>query len=290
MTASSLVRFDIEDAPSDADVEVLPNGLEAFNESKWPGHQQWRGGGGGGGGGGGSRAKPIPAGSSSATSGSATRCGARGLDASSWATPRPVRSSAAAIRPGSTPSVSRPRASIRSSGMRYSANSTIRPDTGEYSSGSTLKQRQAHKFTRANDSSDLTALLRKLFRAGGARSRLRALIGMGDRFERRIGELDLAVISEVEAHHIDGLPDLIEGDVSNKQGRHLRIEAGDFDAHRNRLCAFGEFAVGIEVDANVIMAGRDAPDRRRFLVRFRLRLRAVGERDLRCRIAKTVAI
>jgi GNAT superfamily N-acetyltransferase len=42
MTASSLVRFDIEDAPSDADVEVLPNGLEAFNESKWPGHQQWR--------------------------------------------------------------------------------------------------------------------------------------------------------------------------------------------------------------------------------------------------------
>ena len=26
----------------DADVEVLPNGLEAFNESRWPGHQQWR--------------------------------------------------------------------------------------------------------------------------------------------------------------------------------------------------------------------------------------------------------
>ena len=41
MTSSS-IRFDIEDAPSDADVEVLPNGLEAFNESRWPGHQQWR--------------------------------------------------------------------------------------------------------------------------------------------------------------------------------------------------------------------------------------------------------
>ena len=42
MTPSSRLRFDIEDAPSHADVEVLPNGLEAFNESKWPGHQQWR--------------------------------------------------------------------------------------------------------------------------------------------------------------------------------------------------------------------------------------------------------
>ena len=42
MISSSRLRFDIEDAPSDADVEVLPNGLEAFNESQWPGHQQWR--------------------------------------------------------------------------------------------------------------------------------------------------------------------------------------------------------------------------------------------------------
>jgi hypothetical protein len=42
MTPSSPIRFDIEDARSDADVEVLPNGLEAFNESRWPGHQQWR--------------------------------------------------------------------------------------------------------------------------------------------------------------------------------------------------------------------------------------------------------
>ena len=42
MTSSSRLRFDIEDAPSDADVEVLPNGLEAFNESRWPGHQQWQ--------------------------------------------------------------------------------------------------------------------------------------------------------------------------------------------------------------------------------------------------------
>ena len=42
MTSSSRLRFNIEDAPSDADVEVLPNGLEAFNESRWPGHRQWR--------------------------------------------------------------------------------------------------------------------------------------------------------------------------------------------------------------------------------------------------------
>jgi hypothetical protein len=42
MASPSRLRFDIEDAPSDADVEVLPNGLETFNESRWPGHQQWR--------------------------------------------------------------------------------------------------------------------------------------------------------------------------------------------------------------------------------------------------------
>jgi GNAT superfamily N-acetyltransferase len=42
MGAPSGLRLDIEDAPADADVEVLPDGLEAFNESRWAGHQQWR--------------------------------------------------------------------------------------------------------------------------------------------------------------------------------------------------------------------------------------------------------
>ena len=42
MTPSFRLRLDIEDAPSEADVEVLPNRLEAFNENRWPGHQQWR--------------------------------------------------------------------------------------------------------------------------------------------------------------------------------------------------------------------------------------------------------
>lgn len=42
MIQSSRLLFEVEDAPSDADVEVLPNGLEAFNESRWPGHQQWQ--------------------------------------------------------------------------------------------------------------------------------------------------------------------------------------------------------------------------------------------------------
>ena len=42
MIPSYRLRFDIEDAPSQADVEVLPNGLEAFNESQWPRHQPWR--------------------------------------------------------------------------------------------------------------------------------------------------------------------------------------------------------------------------------------------------------
>ena len=36
------LRLDVDDKPADADVEVLPSGLEAFNESRWPGHQRWR--------------------------------------------------------------------------------------------------------------------------------------------------------------------------------------------------------------------------------------------------------
>jgi GNAT superfamily N-acetyltransferase len=40
--AQTGLRLDVEDQPAEADVEVLPNGLEAFNESRWPGHQKWR--------------------------------------------------------------------------------------------------------------------------------------------------------------------------------------------------------------------------------------------------------
>lgn len=42
MTSASRLRLDIEDTPSDADIEVLPNGLEAYNEGQWPEHQPWR--------------------------------------------------------------------------------------------------------------------------------------------------------------------------------------------------------------------------------------------------------
>jgi GNAT superfamily N-acetyltransferase len=42
MSLPSRLRLDVDDKPNDADVEVLPNGLEAFNESRWPGHQKWR--------------------------------------------------------------------------------------------------------------------------------------------------------------------------------------------------------------------------------------------------------
>ena len=31
----------MEDDPAEADVEVLPNGLEAFNERQWPQHPRW---------------------------------------------------------------------------------------------------------------------------------------------------------------------------------------------------------------------------------------------------------
>ena len=40
--AQAGLRLDIDDQPKDADLEVLPSGLEAFNESRWPGHQRWR--------------------------------------------------------------------------------------------------------------------------------------------------------------------------------------------------------------------------------------------------------
>lgn len=40
--AQSGLRLDVHDQPAEADVEVLPNRLEAFNESRWPGHQKWR--------------------------------------------------------------------------------------------------------------------------------------------------------------------------------------------------------------------------------------------------------
>jgi len=42
MSLPAGLRLDVEDQPTDADVEVLPRGLEAFNESRWPGHQPWQ--------------------------------------------------------------------------------------------------------------------------------------------------------------------------------------------------------------------------------------------------------
>ena len=36
------LRLDVEDQPMEADVEVLPHRLEAFNESRWPRHQPWQ--------------------------------------------------------------------------------------------------------------------------------------------------------------------------------------------------------------------------------------------------------
>jgi GNAT superfamily N-acetyltransferase len=35
-------RLTVEDAPAEADVDVLPHGLEAYNETQWPQHQPWR--------------------------------------------------------------------------------------------------------------------------------------------------------------------------------------------------------------------------------------------------------
>ena len=34
-------RLAVEDDPGEVDVEVLPNGLEAFNERQWPDHPSW---------------------------------------------------------------------------------------------------------------------------------------------------------------------------------------------------------------------------------------------------------
>src|SRR5215211_776477 len=36
------LTLSVEDRPAEADVNVLPDGLEAFNEAEWPGHQPWQ--------------------------------------------------------------------------------------------------------------------------------------------------------------------------------------------------------------------------------------------------------
>ncbi|HEU0215744.1 MAG TPA: GNAT family N-acetyltransferase [Stellaceae bacterium] len=35
-------RLTVEDAPAEADVEILPYALEAYNEGRWPQHPPWR--------------------------------------------------------------------------------------------------------------------------------------------------------------------------------------------------------------------------------------------------------
>jgi GNAT superfamily N-acetyltransferase len=35
-------RLTIEDSPAEADIEVLPHALEAYNEGEWPQHAPWR--------------------------------------------------------------------------------------------------------------------------------------------------------------------------------------------------------------------------------------------------------
>ena len=55
-----------------------------------------------------------------------------------------------------------------------SANSAVRPDTSGSSCRSGWGLRPAHKFTRANDSNNLSALSRNFFRPGLDKTRLSA--------------------------------------------------------------------------------------------------------------------
>ena len=136
------LRLDIEDRPADADVEVLPNWLEAFNECRWPGHQKWR---------------PLAV---FARDRESIIAGLAGETYSGWLfieyfwVSDALRGrrigraligaaegslSTAAIRPGSTPSASRPPASIASSATRRSASSSLR----RTSSASSFKEAEA---------------------------------------------------------------------------------------------------------------------------------------------------
>lgn len=36
------LTLSIEDRPDEAEIDCLPEGLEAFNEQQWPGHQPWQ--------------------------------------------------------------------------------------------------------------------------------------------------------------------------------------------------------------------------------------------------------
>ncbi|MGC2788356.1 MAG: GNAT family N-acetyltransferase [Roseiarcus sp.] len=150
MTPSSSIRFAIEDAPSEADVEVLPYALEAFNESRWPGHQQWR---------------PLAV---FAREGGGIVAGLAGETYSGWLFIRYLWVSdglrgkgigrtlmadaeARALERGchsawvDTFSFQAP-GFYPSSAMRSLANSTIRPDTSASSCRSGLGQGPAHKF------------------------------------------------------------------------------------------------------------------------------------------------
>lgn len=42
MTLPPGITLSVEDKPAEADIEVLPDGLEAFNDVQWPGHQPWQ--------------------------------------------------------------------------------------------------------------------------------------------------------------------------------------------------------------------------------------------------------
>ena len=144
---SSGLRLDIEDDPSDADVEVLPRRLEDFNESRWPGHQPW---------------KPLGVfvrDRESVVAGlvGETYCGwlfirylwvsdslrGQGIGRKLMAGGEVGRWSAAATRRGSTRSAFKRPASIGSLAIRSSANSTGRPITNASSCGSGWRPRWA---------------------------------------------------------------------------------------------------------------------------------------------------
>ena len=36
------ITLAVEDQPAEADIEMLPTGLETFNDAQWPGHQPWQ--------------------------------------------------------------------------------------------------------------------------------------------------------------------------------------------------------------------------------------------------------
>ena len=177
MGLPSGLRLDVEDQPTDADVEacrigwkpstsasgrvINPGSLSASSCAMIGTGTSSRA----------SPGRPMLAGSSSGISGCLKICAARGSDANSSRRPKTGHWNVVATRLGSTPSASRLRASIEPSATKGSARSTGRPTTSASSCASgwiSQSNAEAHPRGELIQTADPAGTRRSGYRAGRA--------------------------------------------------------------------------------------------------------------------------